>query len=321
MQHQKRDQNAPPAPESQTREKHGMFRHLGLTLQSTRLGDLLLSSGLISSAQLEQALSYQKFSQKPIGQTLIDLGCISPVQLYRKLAEQWCLKLSAAGLTFMLNTFVPMTSASADQAGNNIRLAAAFAPAAMRLEQLPAQKPLFGTTEIRSTDITPFTKWTAAIMRFETQVNLPSNSARVSAWKEKLQTLQGKTAAEQVAEVNDFMNNVRYIEDRDNYRKSDHWATPLEFMANGGDCEDYAIAKYASLRALGFSTEQLRILIVHDKIKNIAHAVLVVYTDAGAFVLDNQEKAALPASAVTRYKPIFSINSGAWWLHQDMRGA
>jgi predicted transglutaminase-like cysteine proteinase len=96
----------------------------------------------------------------------------------------------------------------------------------------------------------------------------------------------------------------------------DYWATPIEFLTRGGDCEDYAIAKYASLRALGFSADQLRVAIVQDKIKNVPHAILIIYSDAGNFVLDNQNKQVEPIEAVNRYQPIFSINSTSWWLHR-----
>jgi predicted transglutaminase-like cysteine proteinase len=59
----------------------------------------------------------------------------------------------------------------------------------------------------------------------------------------------------------------------------------------------------------------MRLAIVHDKIKNIPHAILIVYTDNGPMVLDNQIKTTKQASRVTRYKPIYSINSSGWWRH------
>ena len=70
------------------------------------------------------------------------------------------------------------------------------------------------------------------------------------------------------------------------------------------------------MRALGYSADQLRIAIVQDKIKNIPHAILIVYTDEGPFILDNQNKQVESAAAVTRYQPIFSLNSTSWWLHK-----
>jgi predicted transglutaminase-like cysteine proteinase len=50
-------------------------------------------------------------------------------------------------------------------------------------------------------------------------------------------------------------------------------------------------------------------------VKNIPHAVLVVYTEDGTFILDNQNEDMLDGERAGRYRPIFSINRQAWWLH------
>jgi predicted transglutaminase-like cysteine proteinase len=156
--------------------------------------------------------------------------------------------------------------------------------------------------------------------RFEKQMNEKADTPKAQMWKAQLSSLKGKSQREQVAAVNDMMNKITYIEDKNNYGTSDKWATPLEFLARGGDCEDFAIAKFAFLRALGFSTDAMRIVIVQDKVKRIAHAILVVQTDEGRFVLDNQNKRLETAENVNRYKPVFSINSKSWWLHRGAAG-
>ncbi len=94
------------------------------------------------------------------------------------------------------------------------------------------------------------------------------------------------------------MNKVRYIGDQKNWGKSDYWATPIEFLTYGGDCEDFAIAKYVSLRALGVPDRAMRIAIVKDTQKGIAHAILIVYTEDGPMVLDNQIKRMTNANAI-----------------------
>jgi predicted transglutaminase-like cysteine proteinase len=44
--------------------------------------------------------------------------------------------------------------------------------------------------------------------------------------------------------INDEVNAIPYVSDQDMYGKADYWASPEEFYANnGGDCEDFAIAK------------------------------------------------------------------------------
>lgn len=318
------------------------LRSIGHRLHSTRLGDLLTASGLITPEQLDHALQVQRQTREPLGKILVGQGALSAVQLYRKLTEQWCLKASAAGLTMMMQVMTPSNARAEEPAIARVQLAvnianpaqninaaraATIAPAAAPSFAAPtaAVRPqlqrghggLFGSTEVRSTDISAFTKWTTVMARFEQQMGAQANSPRVQSWKASIKRLQGMSDADKVAGVNDYINKTTYVEDNRNYGKSDYWATPIEFFARGGDCEDFAIAKYASLRALGFRAEQMRIAIVQDKIKNIPHAILIVYTDEGTFVLDNQDKRTRVASDVNRYKPIFSINSGAWWLHKD----
>lgn len=312
MHHHHQDESRAP-----TGMRRNFLRAVGQSMRSYKLGDLLVAAGMISKEQLTRALDEQKTFHEPLGKILVRHGAVSAVQIYRKLAEQWCLKASAAGVTMMMQVMTPSIARAEDNATAQVKLAAAFtAPAIKPMKQGIAYPNLFGTAEVKSSDISAFTKWTTVMKRFEGQMSTQASSPRVQMWKASISDLKGKSAAEQVRGVNDYINNVRYIEDKDNYAKSDYWATPIEFFSKGGDCEDFAIAKFASLRALGFSSDQMRIAIVQDKIKNIAHAILIVYTEDGTFVLDNQDKRARAAQDVTRYKPIFSINSSNWWLHK-----
>lgn len=298
--------------------KSHFFRSVSQSLHSHKLGDLLVASGLISGQQLERALEVQKVSGEQLGSILIRQKTLTAVQLYQKLAEQWCMKAATAGIAVMMQMSMPLP-AQADEGDNdgarsNIEFTLASATVHAGIRSYPS---LFGTEEVRSNDITAFKKWTDVMKRFEDQMHsVSAASPRVMMWKEEIRRLRGKSAREQIAGINDFLNQVPYVEDIDNYGKSDYWATPIEFLTRGGDCEDFAIAKYASLRALGFSTDQLRIAIVKDRKKNdIMHAILVVYSDDGDFVLDNQDKQVEPMQQVSRYEPIFSINSSSWWRH------
>ncbi len=185
---------------------------------------------------------------------------------------------------------------------------AQFAP----LKYYPA---LFGSTERRSTNLKPFTKWSGMFESFDTAMRDAGNQDAMAAWREDLEPYRDLPLKTMAQKVNELVNKQRYIVDSKNWGKTDYWANPVEFFERGGDCEDFAIAKYTSLRALGVPEERLRLAIVHDNEKNIPHAVLIVYTDEGAVVLDNQNKKVQPSSKVSRYRPIFSINRQAWWLH------
>lgn len=298
--------------------KAGFFESIAIRLKKNRLGDLLLASGVISQEQLDNALNEHKQTKEQIGKILIRQGVISPVVLYRKLAEQWCVRASALGLTFMMGTtFMPNTARASGQSAK-ITLASAVASTSGFAKQKVKYPSLFGTSELRSDNIKAFTKWTTMLDRFERQLTSRATTApRLQMWKSKLVDLQYKSTTEKIIEVNNYINKVRYVQDSKNWNKNDYWATPLEFFSRGGDCEDFAIAKYASLRALGVPTERMRLAIVQDKIKNIPHAILIVYADNGStYVLDNQDKRTQRLESVSRYKPIFSINKESWWLHK-----
>jgi predicted transglutaminase-like cysteine proteinase len=174
---------------------------------------------------------------------------------------------------------------------------------------------LFGKTEKRYENLAPFTKWAGALSRFAEQLPDSLKYKQTRKWLSFLENTRDLPPHEQVEAVNHYMNKFKFISDVDNYKVSDYWATPMEFMRRGGDCEDYAFAKYVSLRALGFKEEQLRIAIVFDTQLQMPHAVLVVYQDDEALVLDNQAEDVKSAGNIPQYAPIYSINQYAWWRH------
>jgi len=115
--------------------------------------------------------------------------------------------------------------------------------------------------------------------------------------------------------VNAFFNEWEYILDIDNWNLSDYWEIPSEFLEFSGDCEDYVIIKYYTLKKLGFKTNDLRIVIVKDIVRNGAHAVLAVYQNNQIYILDNLSTIALNDDLLTQYKPYYSINEKFKWIH------
>lgn len=185
---------------------------------------------------------------------------------------------------------------------------------------------LLAFSERRHDDLSAFTKWADMLDRHhweEAQAHQPQpcrisadfNCARDS-WESLIQDLADRPLAEQVAAVDAFFNGVPYVEDSINYGVADHWATPREFLERGGDCEDYAIAKYFTLKALGVDPAQMRLMVVEDLILDMPHAVLAVRVDDGIMILDNQAAEPTSAAEISHYRPIYSINQEAWWLHR-----
>ena len=139
-------------------------------------------------------------------------------------------------------------------------------------------------------------------------------NGRVS-WEQFVEMMRGKSPMEQLKAVNTLWNRFPYRTDQEVYHMQDYWAAPCEFRKNSGDCEDYAIAKYFTLKALGFDTRSMRIVIVRETIRNQVHAVLVVYLDNDAYVLDNLSPATLSHSRTRQYLPQISINEHGRWVH------
>lgn len=294
--------------------KTGIFQTLKSYMQTSRLGDLLTQNGFISEQQLDLALHAQRIHYRPLGKILLDYNMISGWQLFGVISRQYALR-AVTGV--MLCSFSVLgfagKKAKADYIKDirpEIRLATTVS-----FNKMAKQPRLFGSVEKKSYNLKPFTKWTTMFERFDTVMDYASSQESINDMKVRLQGYQNLPLVQMADQVNRYMNEVKYITDSRNWGKSDYWATPVEFMQRGGDCEDFAIAKYTALRALGVPEERLRIAIVHDNVKNIPHAVLVVYTDEGAYILDNQIKRLVNAKEKGRYRPIFSINRTAWWLH------
>jgi predicted transglutaminase-like cysteine proteinase len=136
----------------------------------------------------------------------------------------------------------------------------------------------------------------------------PDRGCGLGDWQNLIDRLRGAEATRQLYEVNRAVNRVRYRDDQDNWGRPDYWAAPSEFFARGGDCEDFAIAKYLALRALGHGLEGLRLLVLTDTKRAIAHAVLTVALDGRELVLDNVRGAILPLGNLPHYRIHYSLN-------------
>lgn len=141
---------------------------------------------------------------------------------------------------------------------------------------------------------------------------------RIDAWQRLLATQKPLDEAEQLRVVNQFFNHqLRYMEDVDLWHEVDYWATPIEALFKGaGDCEDYAIAKYFSLRHLGVPAQKLRITYVKALRQNRAHMVLTYYATPTAMplVLDSLMDPILPANQRQDLLPVYAFNGEGLWL-------
>ncbi|MGF1735102.1 transglutaminase-like cysteine peptidase [Photobacterium satsumensis] len=140
---------------------------------------------------------------------------------------------------------------------------------------------------------------------------------RVTAWRQLLKASSQQDELVQLKQINDFFNQLQFLDDIDVWGKEDYWATPLEFLGAGaGDCEEFSIAKYLSLRELGVEDEKLRLIYVKALTLNQFHMVLAYYPTPSAvpLLLDNLSPDILQASQRPDLQPIYSFNGSKLWL-------
>ena len=199
------------------------------------------------------------------------------------------------------------------------------APVSAAKQTSAAYPKLFGSREIKSSKLKKFRKWNDVMARYQAGAGKQRRKCRVTRanrcsaqqWDAFLKKIAALPLRDQIDEVNTYFNRLQYIVDPVNYGKKDYWATPLQFFTKNGDCEDYAISKYISLRKLGVPIENMRIVVLRDLNLKVAHAVLVVYYKGEPLILDNQISQVINADRVRHYQPIYSINEKNWWLHRS----
>lgn len=145
-------------------------------------------------------------------------------------------------------------------------------------------------------------------------------AARLRLWRDLVGQIHGVHEEMRVERVNRFFNRIPSKRDRDQWGREDYWASPLEMLiSNGGDCEDFALAKYFTLRAAGVSNDRLRVTYVRAWIarenRMESHMVLSYYPfpDADPLILDNLVTEVRPASERTDLTPTMSFNAEGLW--------
>ena len=143
---------------------------------------------------------------------------------------------------------------------------------------------------------------------------------RGKAWFKLMQPKEQHSELERLKKVNQFFNMFRFIDDSKLWGISNYWATPIEFIGvNGGDCEDYSIAKYFTLLELGIADEKMRITMVKAVKLNQYHMVLAYYETPSAMplILDNLDGVIKPASQRNDLIPVYSFNASQLWLNKE----
>ena len=148
--------------------------------------------------------------------------------------------------------------------------------------------------------------------------NLGQGKSRIQAWEAQIKVSSTSSELDKLTEINRFFNRqIRFSDDIQIWKQNDYWATPVEMLVKGeGDCEDYSLAKYFTLRRLGIPSEKMRITYVKALNYNQAHMVLTYYASPGAepLVLDNLINVIKPASQRRDLLPVYAFNAEGLYL-------
>jgi predicted transglutaminase-like cysteine proteinase len=129
-------------------------------------------------------------------------------------------------------------------------------------------------------------------------------------FRRMLELAQSLTPREQLGLVHHYFNTVEWTNDtRDTWSTLYHTA-----FTKTGDCEDIALAKYQTLRRLGWPVDHLRVLIGWDGAEKDWHALLAVRVGTDVLILDSV-KGIQSAALFGGVRLVYSISDQGVWDH------
>ena len=141
-------------------------------------------------------------------------------------------------------------------------------------------------------------------------------SKSIKQWQALIEDAKNDNEWQKLNRANQFINNAYVESDNKLWGKADHWATPLEFIRkNAGDCENFAIAKYFTLKSI--EVAETKLVITHAIIKKTrkAHMVLLYReTESSLLVLDKNRRQITLLSQQADLEAIYGFNESDLWI-------
>jgi len=240
-------------------------------------------------------------SRKALGWSLVALAISATgFYFYEETGQAW--------LAERLNAIIPAT--------NHLKLARGESvgrPQSLNLAPSSRHERLMEAPKKGSLSRPQLPRLTAVLSRHERSMKAHKEVNHTHAW---LELLKLPADAKEI-----FVNSTPYVSDMKNYGVKDFWASPHEFFAYGGDCDDYAIAKYIFLRHLGFPAEDLRIVFVLTGKRHQLHSVLIVRLKGNEYVLDNLIDTVRPITQIETLQQLVSFNEDGYRIRVRKIGA
>ena len=166
----------------------------------------------------------------------------------------------------------------------------------------------------------PITQREASLNQLESRYGNDARK-RVETWQRIIAENQTAPTMDKLNLANQFINQLQFVDDPTHWGQADYWATPIETLAsNGGDCEDFSIAKYVTLTKLGVPDNCLRLVYVKADSINQSHMVLThqCTPQNPVLVLDNLVPDILPAEQRPDLHPVYSFNAADLWVNKRL---
>jgi predicted transglutaminase-like cysteine proteinase len=225
---------------------------------------------------------------------------------------------------FTVNTVLAKLDRRQDRGPDAIRLASLRSSTTVTdappvLTELPAagSEP-FGLFAFRAPEGLPSRKWQGIesdLIKEEKvleqcRADAAGSPSYAAQFLRLINAVRSKSGRAQLDQANRGINAViRFVSDFTQYGEADRWSAPLATFATAkGDCEDYAIAKYAALRDVGFPIDDLRVVLVRDRTIRQDHAVLAARLDGRWLILDSLRSEVIEDSRVPNFTPLFALD-------------
>lgn len=285
-----------------------------------RLGTLSIVATLLFACSESANLSQRATPLAPAPQSVTSLDVTSAAASSSEQQEDTSSPATATQIVH--SETIPPLIVSALAAGINSDLTKVertqsplIAPATVSAAELFGQSPTASNQ--------PYQRWLNVLARFSAQQTDPryacdtdtQQNCPLAWWNNFIAKLRALPLQERVTVVNDVLNRVPYVPADRNWGDPGYWETPFEFLTHAGQCQDYANAKYLALAQSGVPDSLMRFVVVRDRQQALDHAVLVVYVAGEPLVLDNQNKAVLPADQIDRYAPYYALNTEETWTY------
>lgn len=188
--------------------------------------------------------------------------------------------------------------------------------------------------------------WYGMMGRHESLMQDDDNRAAYNTWMSQFDHLKNKSIAEKAQAVDAAIDKaITYKNDDVVYQRGDYWATPMQTIANkSGDCDDFTILKYYTLRHLGVPADRMYAAAVGSEGGKLDHMTLLVNTSEEGvlksawgwaaqkftggekpvdFVIldnDSSELGKLVEQKDSRYKPYAAMNEKGFWAVPNAKG-